>query len=92
VRSRIRLRRPRLSLRAPSRGRTGEDASQFVPVDPRLAIAGELHPDLVAIRRLLRPHGRRLWLRRIVRRAWIVIAVAAVAELLLWTSARFFPL
>ncbi|MEO8273100.1 MAG: hypothetical protein ABI620_03455, partial [Chloroflexota bacterium] len=89
---RRRIRRPRLSMRAPWRGRAGDDSAQFVPVDPRVAIPGELHPDLVAIRRLLRPHGRRLWLRRIVRRAWIVIAVAATTELLLWTGARFFPL
>ena len=92
MRSRLRLRRPRLALRAPWRGRAGDDAAQFVPVDPRAAIAGELHPDLVAIRRLLRPHGRRLWLRRIVRRGWIVLAAVVLAELVLWTLARFMPI
>ena len=63
-----------------------------MPVDPRAALAGELHPDLVAIRRLLRPHGRRLWLRRIVRRGWIVVAAVVLAELVLWTAARFVPI
>ena len=38
------------------------------------------------------PHRRRLWLRRIVRRAWVALAVLAVAEAILWTIARFFPL
>ena len=51
-----------------------------------------LDADLVAIRRLLAPHGRRLWFRRIVRRAWLVLAAAVVAELVLWTLARVVPL
>ncbi|HEX2626684.1 MAG TPA: hypothetical protein VHL56_07230, partial [Candidatus Limnocylindrales bacterium] len=88
----MKLRRPaiRRLRRAPRAAQPSTDA--FVPVDPRAALAGELHPDLVAIRRLLRPFGRRLWLRRIVRRAWIVVASVGLAELVLWTAARFFPI
>ena len=92
--SRLRLRRPKLDLRGQcrlgSRATTAE--ATFVPLDPRLALAGPLDPDLLAIRRLLRPHGRRLWLRRVVRRAWIVVAGAVLAELALWTLARLLPL
>ncbi|MDP9244737.1 MAG: hypothetical protein M3O77_06610, partial [Chloroflexota bacterium] len=93
--SRPRLQRPRLALRARRRGRSRDDsaaAALFVPVDPRTVIAGELDPDLLSIRRLLRPFGRRLWFRRIVRRTWIVVAGVAIAELALWTLARFMPL
>ena len=94
--SRLRLRRPRFALLPRSRraapGELDASLAQFVPADPRVVLGGELHPDLVAIRRLLRPHGRRLWLRRIVRRAWIVIAATVLAELVLWTVARFVPL
>ncbi|HJP89789.1 MAG TPA: hypothetical protein VJ850_12205 [Candidatus Limnocylindrales bacterium] len=86
------IRRP--TIRRPRRpARAAQSAVEtFVPVDPRAALAGELHPDLIAIRRLLRPFGRRLWLRRIVRRAWIVVASVGLVELVLWTAARFFPI
>ena len=40
----------------------------------------------------LAAHRRRLWLRRIVRRTWIALAAILVAELVLWTVARFVPL
>ena len=63
-----------------------------VPPDPRSAITGPLDPTLLAIRSGLVPHRRRLWLRRIVRRAWIALAAVVVAELMLWTLARFVPL
>ena len=32
------------------------------------------------------PIARRLWIRRMVRRAWLVLAAVVVAELILWTS------
>ena len=92
------VRRPRAGLTSVREsvrslfGRTsGEAAPTFVPADPRAALSGQLDPDLVEIRRLLAPFGRRLWLRRVVRRAWIVVAIAVLAELLLWTVARFVP-
>ena len=53
---------------------------------------GPLDPDLDAVRVELRPHRRRLWARRIVRRTWIALAVLVVAEAVLWTVARFVPL
>jgi hypothetical protein len=64
----------------------------FIPIDPRAVLAGDLDPDLLAIRRLLRPFGRRLWLRRIVRRAWLVVAIVVLSELALWALARLIPL
>ena len=78
--------------RRPAGQRVQPAQSMFVPVDPRAAFGGALHPDLVAIRRLLRPFGLRLWLRRIVRRAWIALAITIAAELVLWTAARVWPL
>ena len=82
--------RARLPFRAPARA-AGE-AAPVVPPDPRRAIAGPLDPTLLAIRSGLVPHRRRLWLRRIVRRTWIALAAVVVAELLLWTVARFVAL
>ncbi|HEU5202746.1 MAG TPA: hypothetical protein VFU17_00475, partial [Candidatus Limnocylindrales bacterium] len=79
--------RNRSSLRIPGRHR-GEPAT-VVPPDPRSAVAWPLDPALVAIRAGLVPHRRRLWLRRIVRRAWIAVAAVLAAELVLWTVARF---
>ena len=69
--------------------RSRADAATVVPPDPRSAVAGPLDPALVAIRGGLVPHRRRLWLRRIVRRTWIALAAILVAELVLWTVARF---
>ena len=82
--------RARLPLRASLRP-AGEPAP-VVPPDPRSAIAGPLDPTLLSIRSALVPHRRRLWLRRIVRRTWIALAAIVVAELLLWTVARFVPI
>jgi hypothetical protein len=94
VTSTRRIRLPRLDLRGRWRAQraAAEAAAHFVPTDPRAALRGELDPDLLAIRRLLRPFGRRLWLRRIVRRAWLVVAASVVAEVLLWGLARLMPL
>ena len=47
---------------------------------------------LLAVRSALRPHRDRLWFRRLVRRGWIALAAVVVAELVLWTLARFVPL
>ena len=64
----------------------------YVPVDPRSAIDGPLDPALLSVRAGLAAHRRRLWMRRIVRRAWIALAAVIIAELVLWTVARFVPL
>jgi hypothetical protein len=63
-----------------------------VPPDPRAVLPAPLDPVLESVRASLIPHRRRLWMRRIVRRAWIALAVLAVAEAALWTVARFVPL
>ena len=63
-----------------------------VPPDPARVLDGPLDPDLLARPGALRPHRDRLWLRRLVRRAWIALAAVVVAELVLWTIARFVPL
>jgi len=64
------------------------------PPDPRSRGAGAAvaDPDLAAIRAGLLPYRRRLWIRRAVRRAWIVGAVAVGAEIVLWALARVAPL
>jgi hypothetical protein len=56
------------------------DTGVFVPADPRAAVAGPLDPDLEEIRGRLRPFGRRLWFRRIVRRTWLVVAAVVAAD------------
>ena len=64
----------------------------MIPPDPRQHLTGQLDPSIDALRASLAPHRRRLWLRRMVRRAWIALAGVIVAEALLWTLARFVPL
>ena len=64
----------------------------MIPPDPRQALSGELDPSLDALRATLAPHQRRLWLRRIVRRAWLALAAIAAGEAVLWTVARFLPI
>jgi hypothetical protein len=81
-----------LRARWRARARRAEALALFVPIDPRAALSGALDPDLLAIRRLLRPFGRRLWLRRVVRRTWLVLAAVVLAELTLWALARVLPL
>src|SRR5687767_15541362 len=63
-----------------------------IPPDPRQHLAGEMDPAIDALRASLAPHRRRLWLRRMVRRAWMALAGVVIVEALLWTVARFFPL
>ena len=76
----------------PLRPRSASTPEAVVPADPRTVLGPPLDPDLEAIRAALGPHRRRLWIRRMVRRAWIALAVLAVAEAVLWTVARFVPL
>ena len=63
-----------------------------VPPDPRAVLPAPLDPALEAIRSELAGHRHRLWFRRIVRRAWIALALIAILETALWTVARFVPL
>ena len=63
----------------------------FVPADPAtLGVA--LDPALAQLRAGLAAHRRRLWLRRAVRRGWVVLAAVAVAELALVVAQRIWPL
>ncbi|MEA2672899.1 MAG: hypothetical protein QOI92_91 [Chloroflexota bacterium] len=84
--------RPDLGARWRARADGAKASAAFVPIDPRAVLKGDLDPDLLAIRRLLRPFGRRLWLRRVVRRAWLVVALVVLAELALWALARLIPI
>ena len=85
IRSRLALLRTRSSV-----ARTG--SATVVPPDPRLHLEGPLDPSIDAIRGSLVPHRRRLWLRRIVRRAWVALAIVAITELALWAIARVVPI
>ena len=76
------LRRPRRLVAPPP----------VLPPDPRAVLDGPLDPTLVAIRTTLLPHRRRLWMRRLVRRGWLAVAAAVLAELILWSVARVVPL
>ncbi len=83
----------RVRIRRPSpRGRSQAAEAAYVPVDPRGVIDGPLDPVLLAVRSGLASHRRRLWIRRIVRRSWLALAAVLVAELVLWTVARFVPI
>jgi hypothetical protein len=80
-------------------GRLGHRPAPHLPAPtpppdplPRGARAAVADPDLAAIRAGLLPYRRRLWIRRAVRRAWIVGAVAVGAEIVLWAMARVMPL
>ncbi|MFL5776327.1 MAG: hypothetical protein ACJ76W_08640, partial [Chloroflexota bacterium] len=75
-----------------SRGASPTADLVVVPPDPRTIGVAPLDASLESIRSNLRPHLRRLWVRRIVRRAWIVVAVAVVAEVALFALGRFVPL
>src|SRR5262245_40541477 len=73
------------------RPRQATDTALTAPPDPR-TVAAPLDPLLESIRSGLRPHLRRLWLRRIVRRAWLVAGVVAAVEVGLFLFARFVPI
>ena len=81
---RLRIGRPRIGRPHPM--------PATIPPDPAASLAGPLDPVLLQLRSALLPHRRRLWLRRLVRRTWIALAVVALAELGLWTLARFMPI
>jgi hypothetical protein len=80
---------PNLRLRRRHPGATA--TRPFIPADPA-SLGVALDPALAAIRSGLAAHRRRLWLRRAVRRAWTVLAVVAVAELVLAVLQRLLPL
>ena len=61
------------------------------PPDPR-SLGTPIDPLLESIRADLRPHLRRLWVRRIVRRAWLVAGAVLVAEVGLFAIARVVPI
>lgn len=85
---------PRAVVGRRLRGVRGVSAAHpsVVPPDPVAVLDGPLDPELLAVRGALRPHRDRLWFRRLVRRGWIALAAVVVAELVLWTVARFVPL
>src|SRR6185295_5510497 len=73
--------------------RDGAAAEPIVaPLDPRQTIDGPLDPALETIRSSLAGHRRRLWLRRIARRAWLAAAATLVAVAVLLIVARLFPI
>src|SRR5207244_3411626 len=84
------VRRP-VVRRAAGRPGGSDDARRFAPPVPR-PTAGPLDADLAVIRRGLVAHRRRLWIRRITRRAFMFAAVLVASELVLWLLARVFPL
>ena len=67
-------------------------ADEYICSDPRGVVAGPLDPDLDAIRSHLIGHRRRLWIRRIVRRAWTVASVVLGAEVGLLLAGRLVPI
>ena len=81
----------RISTRLTRRPAGEAPAPVVVPADPRLVVDGPLDPALTAVLGALGPFRQRLWVRRIVRRTWLALAAILVAELILWTVARFIP-
>src|SRR6478736_5873877 len=85
---------PRFHLparRGSSSNRAAAAPTPYVPADPA-SLGVALDPALIELRSGLVAHRRRLWLRRAVRRAWYVLAVVMVAELVLVVAQRLFPL
>ena len=70
----------------------GPAALTYVPADPARVVAGPMDPTLGRIRSGLVPHRRRLWFRRIVRRAWLVAAGIAAGVLVVAVLQRLFPI
>ena len=87
--------RPARFVRLPAvltrRGRSPADRT-VVPVDPKVTVGGPLDRSLEEIRAGLAGHRRRLWMRRIVRRAWAALAGIVVAEAALLGLARLMPI
>ncbi|MEA2519314.1 MAG: hypothetical protein QOF49_1394, partial [Chloroflexota bacterium] len=73
-----------------SPGRTA--GRPVVPPDPRLALDGPLDPSLELIRSRLARHRRRLWVRRITRRAWLALAGTISIEACVLGIARIVPI
>ena len=87
------MRFPRPSLPAAAR-RAGDRPVRdavVAPPDPR-SLGTPIDPLLESIRADLRPHLRRLWARRIVRRAWLVAGAVLVAEVALFAIGRIVPI
>ena len=87
------MRFPRPSLPAAVR-RAGDRPVRdavVAPPDPR-SLGTPIDPVLESIRADLRPHLRRLWVRRIVRRAWLVAGAVLVAEVALFAIGRVVPI
>jgi hypothetical protein len=87
------MRFPRPSLPAAAR-RAGDRPVRdavVAPPDPR-SLGTPIDPLLESIRADLRPHLRRLWVRRIVRRAWLVAGAVLVAEVALFAIGRVVPI
>src|SRR5215204_2497389 len=83
------------TIRPPRPGRrpaVSADPVPFVPADPALLGVADLDPALGQLRGGLAAHRRRLWLRRAVRRAWAVLAVVVLVELVLVVARRIWPL
>ena len=70
----------------------GPAAPTYVPADPARVVAGPMDPTLGRIRSGLVPHRRRLWFRRIIRRAWLVAAGIAAGVLVVAVLQRLFPI
>ena len=87
-----RFRSPAVIARLLARRGGPDRRHAWAPVDPRTLLSGPIDPSLERLRSDLAPHRRRLWLRRIARRAWIALAAVAITELVLWTLARLFPI
>ena len=85
------MRRPSVRSLSGSAGATPSRGAVVVPPDPR-TLGAPIDPVLESIRSNLQPHLRRLWLRRIVRRAWLVAGVVAVALVLLFAVGRIVPI
>src|SRR4051794_15804775 len=84
--------RPLDVLRRSVSGRRAARPGSFLPTEPILDSSVRQDEDLTALWRGLAAYRRRLWLRRIVRRSWIAVAVVALAELGLVIAARLRPI
>src|SRR3954453_2885884 len=84
--------RPLDVVRSSVGGRRAARPAPFLPTEPILDSSVRQDEDLAALWRGLAAYRRRLWLRRIVRRSWIAIAVVALAELGLVIAARLRPI
>ena len=83
----------RRKLHPPSSRRSGPSRPVFqVPEDPRRLISGPLDPELERLRIDLRPHRRRLWIRRLVRRTWLALVATVGIELVVFLAGRIWPI